>query len=174
MRISKTLAEQVAKKLLEKKKESYTKCHSILLLHSEKLALDYMDQDLLESFERYKEYYKQSRYLNFFSYVNDTRVEVDVTCDKYFPSNNSSSRIYIEISADEIKALEKIKNEIDLIKSDYNKALSIVTETIFGLKTALQVKKHFPEAFEHLPKETNGTMLPMVNLDQVRALVQTN
>lgn len=174
MRISKSIAQDVSEKLLKEKNNYYK-----LILEQFKedctvVALKYQDPEVMRTFKLFKSYFTTRSKVCFHSYINETRVELDADIKILIPVKDSSYRAYIDIQPNDFKRLQEQSNKLTRLKEEYKKANEVVTNTIYNLRTPIQVKKHFPEAYELLPKSTNGSMLPMVNLDQVRALVQIN
>lgn len=172
MRISKNLAESTAEQLLAKKKEAYKAIESQMEQIATVIATNAVPKTVLEASYKYKGYFKYATEAHFiYPHTNKERIKVNLSHRLPFNGKGWSDTIIISGDSDEIKKLFELDSLYDKLKSEYRQSLKIVSETIFGLKTALQVKKHFPEAFELLPKAASGTLLPMVNLDQVRALV---
>ena len=168
-RISKTLAEEVAKNLLKSKNDEIEDLGKVLIKICTDLASNSIDPELLKSYNKYMEFFHVSNQVALQNYKEDS---IHVTIKEYFPCSKGQYRLWINLNDDQFDSIKKVEDTIALKSKEYKKALNIVSETIFGLRTSLQVQKHFPEAYVLLPKETNGSMLPMVNLDQVRALVQ--
>lgn len=172
MRISKNLAESTALQLLAKKKEAYKMIESEMEQIATVIATNSVPKTILEASYKYKGYFKYAKSAQFiYPHTNKERIEVNLSHRLPFNGEGWSNTIIVSGDSDEIKKLFELDAQYDKLKSEYRQSFKIVSETIFGLKTALQVKKHFPEAFELLPKESSGTLLPMVNIDQVRALV---
>jgi len=172
MRISKNLAESTAEKLLAKKKEAYKAIESQMEQIATVIATNTVPKTIMEASYKYKGYFKYAKAAQFiYPHTNKSRIEVNLSHRIPFNGEGWSNSIVISGDSDEIKKLFELDAQYDKLRSEYRQSFKIVSETIFGLKTALQVKKHFPEAFELLPKESTGSLLPMVNLNQVRALV---
>lgn len=175
MRITKTVASDVAVKLLIKKMEQLDKLKIELSVKATEISFGKINLEVLEFQKKHFNYLKNVKQVEFISIINGTRQELGrIDLNKSIPSPNNSYYRHIELSVEEFKVFEKLINNIEFLRLEYKKTLAIVEQTIFNLRTAIQLQKHFPEAYALVPKETNGTMLPMVNLDQVRALVSNN
>lgn len=163
-KISKMLASQIAKKLLEKKLKSVEAIQTEL----SELATE-------KAFKTYLDYFGSTKQC-FFIYENteqNIRSTTDlVSLNKRVPTTPKGYNLYLDLNKDDFDQIFGLQNKLDEARKDYKSSLAIVENTILNLRTALQLKKHFPEAFDALPKETNGAMLPMVNLDQVRSLIK--
>ena len=170
MRISKDLAKDVAKKLLQGKQELLDAKNQEL----ENLAYDRtvssINDDIKQAFGKFPKFFNTSDYVGILcKEIHDDPVEIKLS--KPVPSEGNW-KVYVYVSKADYKSFEAMANEIKAKRDEIYEAKKIISNTIFGLRTALQVQKHFPEAYEFLPKESSGNTLPMLNLDQVRALIK--
>src|SRR5690606_19709033 len=85
MHISKSLATDVAKKLLEKRKEQYQSAEQKLIIMADELALESLTSELKIAFEKFKEYFRTESNVTFISYINDTREELYSTLSINIP-----------------------------------------------------------------------------------------
>lgn len=175
MRITKSIAKDVAEKLLVNKLEHWDKLKEELYMKATEMALSKMNPEIMAFYNKYSNYCKKVKSVMFITNVNDVRKESEnFSLNESIPNHGDSWYRRIEVSNEEFQFFEDLETRMELAKKEYINSLTIVEQTIFNLRTAIQLQKHFPEAYALVPKETNGTMLPMVNLDQVRALVSNN
>lgn len=173
MNISKSLATDVATKLLEKKQEEYLAIKEALIKEANEIALASISPDLAKAYEKFRPYFNTTSSVMFISHINHTREDIHIDLGVDIPHEHPWGRLCIEITKDQFLSLREKKEKYSNLKDDYKKRFNIVMETIFGLRTANQLKKHFPEAYELLPKTNTGTTLPMINLEKVRQLINS-
>lgn len=170
MRISKDLAKEVAKKLLQGKQDSLDAKSLELKNIVYDRTLSSIRDDIKEAYSKFPKFFNTSDYVGILcKEIYDDPVEIKLP--KPVPSEGHW-KVYIYVSKEEYKSFEAMANEIKAKADEIFDAKKIISNTIFGLRTALQVQKHFPEAYEFLPKESSGNTLPMLNLDQVRSLIK--
>lgn len=170
MRISKDLAKDVAKKLLQGKQDLLDAKTKELQSLAYELTLSTIRNDIKEAFNKFPKFFQTSDFVGILcKEINDDPVEIKLL--KPVPSEGNW-KVYIYVSKEEYKKFEAMTAENKVKGDEIYEAKKIISNTIFGLRTALQVQKHFPEAYEFLPKESSGNTLPMLNLDQVRALIK--
>ncbi|MFD2741939.1 MULTISPECIES: hypothetical protein [Sphingobacterium] len=174
-RISKNLASQIAKKLLAKKLKSIQTIQTELSTLATEKALKCYKPELLKAFETYVDYFGSTKQC-FFIYENtgqNIRSTTDlVSLNNRVPTTPKGYNLYLDLNLKDFHEIKDLQNKLDEARKDYKKAMAIVENTILNLRTPVQLKKHFPEAYDALPQKTIGTMLPMVNLDQVRSLIK--
>ncbi len=174
-RISKTMAEEIAKKLLEKKKDAINSNKKLLSDFATMVAKDSFKPEILTAFNKHRDYFHKVKeaYFYYHNAEKGTSAETDtITLIESIPSTHSGYRVRITIDHINYEKINLWLLQIEKLQKDYKSAFSIVVNTIINLRTPMQLKKNFPEAWDVLPKENNGTMLPMVNLDQVRSLIK--
>jgi len=173
MRVTREIAENVSKALLKNKKEAIEIMEKELAEKATHLADSKIDNKLMTAFEKHKMYFCTTETVKFNAIINDTHQFIQISIGKELPRKSEGSWVInLTVEDSEFLNLEDLKKKIEKARETYSKSLEIVQETIYGLRTYKSVEQNFPEAFELLPKSTNGTMLPMLDLEKVRSLVK--
>lgn len=162
MRITKTMAHEVAIKLTEKKKEEVKVLKEALEDEMFSLGLSKCPQDVIDLFKKRPAFFNTSSYIQLsgsgFDYERFNSKEE-------FPSDASNRSI------DPGKTLgKKLRMLADKIeeKDEAYRALKLEIEnTLFSLRTSDNIKKVFPEAFAFLPAE-KATKALTVCIDSIR------
>jgi len=172
MRISKDLAKEVAKKLLQGKQDLLDAKNLKLKNLAYDRTVSTIRDDIKEAYSKFPKFFNTSDFVAILCKENhDDPVEIKLP--KPVPSEGYwKVYVYVYVSKEEYKSFEAMADEIKVKADEIFDAKKIISNTIFGLRTALQVQKHFPEAYEFLPKESSGNTLPMLNLDHVRSLIK--
>ncbi|MNK53052.1 hypothetical protein D3C87_720030 [compost metagenome] len=164
MYITKTIAEQVAKKLLEDKNKAQSEAEHNLEVYARELYEKDIPKELLFMFNKYKNKDTfQSRGSCKFSGEG-------IGYETYYfdYSTVSLSRgSCLKISTEEATKLLLLKKNAEEGKIKYLQLLSDVTIALVNIKTYKNCEKVFPKAFALLPSKT--TTAVSVNLDKILA-----
>lgn len=161
--ITKEIAERVAIKLLEKKKQVWTEATEKKVAFITDVATRRVPKDIALAFEKYPMYIETYGYFN----VRGQGISGApcVNLKKSIPSSTN----YLELNAKESEKFLKLKYEEVDAKSKYENLLSEVKTALINCKTYNRVKELFPEAYEHLPAKYPP---PALNLTEVRKKIK--
>lgn len=163
-RITKTIAEQTAKKLVEKKWESINQLKDQLSFEVEKAVRQEIKFDVEECFKNNPNYFKQTQCVqiagNGWNYqrvfIKNMIPSVDSARRTFTPENELASHLLFIFNI--IKDQEK---EVQLLERD-------LVNTILNLRTYKSVEENFTEAFVLLPKQNANTSAIQLNLSDIK------
>lgn len=163
MRITKEKAQNVAKKLVEAKKEKLELKIGKLKEFSYELAKSKTPKEVLEIFESQKDFINTSSQVQFVNInLNDwylRRVNLD--------SDVPVSYNHFTITDAEAKVILKMNNDIEKYRDEILKLQDELEVAILKMNTYKRCENEFPEAFALLPKEHMSTSL-MINISSLR------
>lgn len=160
-RISKTLAQNVASKLVEKKRTELGKMRIELSEYIHDWYVTKIPKDVMKLFKAQKKWFSTRGSISFcgngFNYKSfGFRTELPTGGDyNIMPDETCAKEVTLMVNA-----IEKKEDEIDRLHSEIKHAL-------IGLKNYSNIEKEFPEAYKLLPKENQCTAI-MVNVDKIR------
>jgi hypothetical protein len=159
-RITKTIAEQVAKKLTEKKSNEIKELRLQLKQKATEIKLANTPVVIMDLFKEYPDFFneKSGEYINgpglnrysSFSYTEE------------MPGINEG----LQITAEEAEQIIEIDDKIKDLTAAINKVRTDIEVALLSLRTYNNIEKEFPEAFAHLPERTS--MALAINLADVR------
>jgi hypothetical protein len=161
-RITKQIAEEVAKKLVAKKRETLKLWKQVFSEKITKICHEKVPFEVLVVFEKHPKYFKTT---NRFRPVGNGWNSQYLDLNTYLPNSNYdyfSFEMEVKTSNALLKEYNKNKDEqkqIDELQRD-------LVNTLLNLKTYKSVTENFPEAVEHLPKIVNNTVA--LNLSDIR------
>lgn len=145
MNITKTLAEEVADKMVEPlKKKINDLCEKRTQIADEAIR-KYIPKEVLGCFANHRSYFSVSYRVTLRSASCEKRVD-KVTC---FPHCNTYYP-YIETDIETIEKVDKIDLEIESIEDETNKLYNSVVSTLLALRTFKRAKENFPEAYKYM------------------------
>lgn len=161
MTISKTLAENIAKKLCSKKYNEYQKSVTEKDTTIEKVYIKKIPKDVMAFFNK-----------NPKMIISTSSICINGGGFHYYHATLSKrlpeiSRINDELfTQTEKDAFLKLKNKVDLLKREYTDLLQEVTNALLNLKTTKRIAEHFPEAIQYLP--TSEKLELAINITDIR------
>jgi len=160
-RITKQIAEEVAKKLVAKKRETLKLRTKEFSEKITKICHEKVPFEVLVVFEKHPNYFHQTS--TFKPSGNGWNFQ-NLNLSHSLPSQAGyfSFEMEVETSNELLKEFNKNKDEqkqIDELQRD-------LVNTLLNLKTYKSVTENFPEAVEHLPKIVNNTVA--LNLSDIR------
>lgn len=164
-RITKTLSEQIANKLIEPKLKEAKKLQQELSNKIIKYHQDLIPQEIKDLANKHKSYFKWGNYIysnflnnHYYSYTSDASNSLLISNGSSLEFKNEKDKSFFQkLSLESEKrfdVIEKLKEEI---------IISLQT-----LRTYTNIQKSFPEAAEYLPISGASTAL-VVNYDKLRA-----
>lgn len=160
-RISKTLAQNVASKLVEKKLIELKKMREELSQYVHDWYVTKIPKDVMKLFKAQKKWFSTRGSISFcgngFNYKSfGFRTELPTGGDyNIMPDETCAKEVTLMVNA-----IEKKEDEIGALRNEIECAL-------IGLKNYSNIEKEFPEAYKLLPKENQCTAI-MVNVDKIR------
>jgi hypothetical protein len=161
MRITKEIAEQVARLLCTKKKEAINAKKKVLAEYNTVIYLRHLPDDIVKAFKKKP---------NYFNKQTSTRINGSGLGYEFYQLDDvqpTDQRTSITASEDEAKFIVKASNEITDLQIQYNEIVKEIEAALYNLRTYNNVEKEFPEAFALLPPTKVNTGL-MVNLKDIR------
>lgn len=163
-RITKEVAEQVAKNLIEPKVQEKAKLSQLLTNHLRDYYLTTIPEDVLIEFHKNKDY---------FSTCYSIRIQGEGVSDAYtyysigeeLPTSNKKDRIQLPPKTAEkaVKLIDSIRDK----KTEIEKLSREIQIALYNLRTYKNVETEFPEAFKYLPEAKVNTALA-INIKDIR------
>lgn len=166
-RITKEIASEVAKILTIRKKEEYEALEA-------KLSETVKDLYNLTIPDKVKEFQKE-----FPSFIN-TRSAVKLMGNGFSYEyisvkdqviTNTSQCTCLTPSPEEAGNIQKMKNKIQDLKTEYNTLVLDIETALLTLRTYSKIEKEFPEAFIHLPNRITTALA--ININSIREKLPT-
>ena len=161
-RITKSIAESTAKKLVKTKREVIASLENQLSNEVQKQITSKIPLDIIQFQEKYPKFITTSSTVIISG--NGWNFE-RVYLNKYLPSPNSSQFEFLP-NPKIANRLLLIFNEIKDKKTAIEELQNDLENTIFNLRTYKSVQENFPEAYELLPKIANNSV--QLNLSDIR------
>jgi len=159
MNITKTIATEVAEKLLSKQALEIKNLRSKLESTFDEIYLKTIPKEVVELFKKYPNYFRTRSGFQLSGNGFDWK---SVTSSKELPCINGS----FQPNEKDAVILQKSINEIDKKKLEYKKLHSEIETALFGLRTYKRVEENFPEAFIFLPNSISNKLI--VNISDLR------
>jgi ribosome-associated translation inhibitor RaiA len=162
-KISKSLAEQLAKKLAEKKLQCVTNAKNAYVEFVRESYLKQVPKPVFEFFQKHREFAKKttSICLQGHGFQYET-----VSFQENVPSNNDSYKAFITLDAKLASQITKLKNKWEKELEEYKKLLKEIESALLSLGGYAAIEKNFPEAAKLLPQRQ--TLALTVNLSDIR------
>lgn len=164
MRITKRLAEEISRKLVQVKYDEISKLEEETREIASTLALEKIPKEVMEiSKGKFKNYLQYQSHVNLIgSGFNHDWIH---TKEEYPSIRNQA--ITIDVGDREIgkrlislwNIIEKESAKVDLLRLD-------LTNTLLGLRTFDNIVKELPEAAEYLPAKQNTSLV--INIESIR------
>lgn len=149
MRISQSLASQIAKKLMEKKKTLQQTAKEAYRQYFTEIAEKKVPKNVMEFFGKHSEYVKTTSSI----YVDGKGFnKLSVSLTKAIPSINPNCYYdHIDLSDAEVKKGKELYDAHEKMKTKNEELEYEIEATLINLRTYSNIQKEFPEAAEHLP-----------------------
>ncbi|HYH13984.1 MAG TPA: hypothetical protein VD794_02120 [Flavisolibacter sp.] len=159
-RITKTIAEQVAIKLTEKKSYHLEVLKAQLEDLATNIKIGYIPTDVLKAYRKNSKYFK--------SCTSEYFRGPGLGHYESFRYNQSLPHTSEGVKVNELEAQSLIqqRDKIEDLQNTINKIKLDVENALLALRTYNNVEKEFPEAFEHLPSRTTTAL--SININDVR------
>jgi len=165
MRISKTTAQAIAKKLTVTKQEQVNALGLYYRQYVKDSYLKQVPKEVSECYQKHKEWFYTTSYVRFegkgFRYES-------VAIDENVIANKNSTA-YLDLTDTIATKAKKLQNKWLEAQKELNKLQLDIEAALYGLKTFAQIEKNLPEAVPYLPKSTSLEL--MVNLDTLRSQI---
>jgi len=164
MRISKTMAEAIAKKVLEK---NYKAVDDLKKSFDDKAIAAYkanVPKAVWNTFKAHRMYINTTRYLKLGSYFG----YYQVMFRENMPDSRNSG--LFEFEGDLKKEMELLHNKIEVAAVKLRDLHSETVSALLAMGTTKKIREMFPEAAKLLPDDEQKvtTMALVVNLDSIR------
>ena len=164
MRITRTIADEAAKKMASAKFDSKIKQLELKQRDlCEKIAKDYIPIDVINLAEKHP---------RFFNMSNCVYVSTENSYGTYLPGNsrypNFANGYSMPISKSDYLSVRKMKEEREHLSQNQSRLQDRISDTLFSLRTIEKVKKEFPEALKYISCEEKS--LPALQIDDLRNL----
>jgi len=165
MTISKTLAEQIAIKLCEKKQKAYLQAEKVTQETIEHVYIKKIPKDIMAFFKKHPKMTKTCSY-----------VTIQTSNYNYMSSNFSKSLPEIYNIMDNIftqsekDSFFKMHNQANDLKKEFKQLKEQVENALLNLKTTKRIAEHFPEAVPYLP--TSEKFELAINLTDIRKQIK--
>lgn len=162
MKISKQLAQDIAKCLLDAKEKEYKKLQMEYRQYATEEYQKSVPKEVVEVYKKHPEYINTCRSLmangHGFNYTHieatEDVIQSRISSYNTIPLNNKNSEVLIKMKTKYEKALEK-----------YKKLYKETEIALLTLATTKRIEENFPEAKPFLPTQS---LLPSINLDGLR------
>lgn len=163
MNITKTLAEEIAKQMVEPLENKLKELRDKRAQIAYDAALKSLPKDLLDCHKRFKSYFKEAYRITLHSGTYEKLVELIAP----IPSNGAYYP-YVDTDVDTIKEVDKICLEIDSVMDEKEKVYNSVVSTLLALRTFKRAKENFPEAYKYMSKyEEEGKTVIALPIDNI-------
>jgi hypothetical protein len=159
MRITKTIASEVAEKLLSKKDLEIKEAGLKLSEYAQAFVEAQIPKEVIEAYEKYKGYFNYRR--EFQLKGNGLNYEY-VSCLNQLPYSN----YLFEPNPEQAKVFRVLIDNLAKLRSERIKLKTELENAIFNLRTFKMVEENFPEAVPFLPKSQSTSLV--VNLSEIR------
>jgi hypothetical protein len=148
-RITKTIAENVAEKMVATRIEAAKLKENIFLeLLYDKVKYE-IPKDVLSFYEKHQNYFKNGSEVR----VSGNGFDYQYFClDKKLPRKDNYGRIEYFPSQKDAKELLSYMDAYQLVYKEAKELRKEIEVTLFNLRTYKSVQENFPEASEYLPK----------------------
>ena len=162
MRITKSIAKDVAIKLVAKKEEILKSKKETISSILYEMVLKTIPKEVLDT---------QEKHSHFFTYAKEVSINGNGFDFKYFELKQkivSKNRynIIFEPTPQQAKVLSKLINEYETEKQSIQSLRNKIEIALFNLRTYNKVSENFPEALTFLPKLQNTSIA--VNFSDIR------
>lgn len=165
MRISKMMAQEIALKALEKRKDQLNDQLSSNKEFVTKVVMDRLPEQVKKTFGMYSGYFDLHSYFNFTCDHSQSR---GFDSSEYLPRKDNG---YIEIDPETMKILETSRSSYLKNQSQYKSDFNELESAIFNLRTINRVREELPDLKEFLPDESVTALVP--SLDKARIILKT-
>lgn len=162
MNITKTIAEQVATKMIQPIKDCIEKNRAELTDIALLAIKRSLPPGLYELYKKYPGYFNKSRVVNLVNGSQFIRVEMK----EYVPSRDYSNNFIC--TPEEAENVNRITTETDSLLDEKGRVYNSIVSTLLVLRTSKKVKDSFPEAYEYIKeyeeKKTTEVSLPVESI----------
>lgn len=170
MKISRTNAEQIAKKICQPLKDKIALAEKELSETATQLAVKKIPKVVMQAFKSHPEYVN-TRSSVWFSGVGLRDYDY-ISLTKQVPALDRK----INISASEAKQLLRLKQTLEHNKEHYDAQKVEITNTLIALGSYKRIAENLPDVAPYLPtKDTVALIVPIDNVkNNIKKLLNTN
>lgn len=169
MNISKTIAEEAAKELIQPMVEKEKKIRKEIGEIAYAEALKTFPKDLLECYNKHISYFHSTKDVTF---RNGTQ-ELNIGLSKHLPCEYSSWKFYANIGSDIAHKLSKMDIQAENIKNKREHTQESIYSTLLSLRSFKKIKEQFPEAYELIKKyEEKSETSVSLPIDSILATIR--
>ena len=161
MRITKEIAESVAKQLTEKQRKNAEE----LKLKFRQVVTDIYNQqvpkEVMKLFKTHSQYVKTTTngYLDGQGFNREY-----VTLVGSVPAISNGGYVSPTLTSSEAAQLVKLKNAADTAKAEYEALAAEVENALYNLRTYAKVQANFPEAVKYLPQQNMSVAINFADI----------
>lgn len=161
-RITKDIASDIAKKLVQKKRDAVNKLNSEFAKKASEFYVKTLPEKVVKAFEDevLKKYIDTTTSIRLSGHGWNYQY---VPLDKPYPNNSKSVQHF---TPKQMEILLKMYNDHSTADNEVKNLKSKIEIALYNLKTYARVAEAFPEAVSHLP--TNSTTAVSVNVSDIR------
>lgn len=173
MNVTKTMAQEIAKKMIQPMADEIDKKQSVLQNYVETIVLNQIPVEVQKTFKKYRRYFNgcSSVYLNVGS-AETRRFNVDY--DK-IPYNNNTNTY--QCTNEQFDFVSKARKDLEVLKEERQKTEESIITTLLSLRTVKKVIEQFPSAAEYAKeydeKKVTTLSLPISDIDKVLSKYKT-
>lgn len=167
--MSRALANEIARRLTEKKQKSVDK----LLAEYQKYVFELYEaaipKEIKKALQLYPHYFRSySGSIRLYGHgFSDERVSIFKIAPKDRVLDNKDGNAYLEMDAAMAFGIRQKKKEYEDAKKPVDTLFTEIETALIGLGSFAKIQKHLPAAVPFLPKSTSVEL--MVNLDDLNA-----
>jgi len=162
MKISKSIALDIAKSLTDKKRKEVVALEENLKAITTEIANSKIPKEVLAFHKKFPKYC----YLSSDIRVSGNGFNFETFNTKEFPSENTWMKNVV-LDKSQATKLQEASHKYDDARKEYKKLFSEIELACLQLSTSKRISEKFPEAIPFLPKE-NVSQALSVNIDQIR------
>lgn len=163
MKISKSSAEEIAKKLTEGKRKEITETKNEIKDFVYGIALGSIPSDVLTLFNKNPDWFHKNKTI----VVSGIGLrDVECVVDKYLPNSNGSWCSRVEAKVGQATKLSRLVNIKETQEKQCNELYHEIYSALLSLGTTTRIAEKFPEAARYLPVKDTKELV--VNIDNIR------
>lgn len=167
MRMSKELAQNIAREITKKRLLAITKLQE----QFDKIITEECEKQVplavRKAFKSHPAYIRQTKSVSIHGVGLSTRHYQSLLRDIPEHKNDRSIKMPDAIAATLTKMIEQLED----MRKSYNEMRKEIENSLIALNSFSRIQKELPEAVKYLPKSTSQAL--MVNLDKTRELIRT-
>lgn len=166
MNISKTIAENIANKMIAQMNKKCTEEENDLKKYVTNIALEQTPKIILEAYQKYPGYFQYACQINILNgSCMQNYIEVK---PRTIPHKPNSYNNY-QCNNEQFDYIAKKRKDIDKLNEEIRSVKDSIIDTLLSLKTIKRVIENFPEAAEYAKEyEKTNSALPALPIDTIR------